>query len=466
MGNPKKYQSIVLSNSAEQPDVYGGFYSRLDLEPLQFSSVDSAINHFKLHSGRLLLLHGSIPVERLRRFIEMIRAAEGGAYVTIVLIAESIPARDLKSLIQAGVDLFWNGDEQSEQFRLWLSTIEKRVLDGREREENDRKIAYYKAEQEDFNAQLEDAISRANQMTQEAEQSFIEINQIFKTIAGGIIVVDTECKLLRCNDTFLAMVGRSREEAMQAKCHEIFLGELCNTPKCPLQAVKKGKKRVENDIEYTQIDGSTVYYHIISTPFRGPVGELIGIVEHITDITDRVRAEQALKESELRYKALSTVDELTRLFNKRYFSQHFRLEVERAQRYGHPLSLLLMDIDNFKHHNDTYGHADGDIVLSQLGRVVANAIRASDFGCRYGGEEFTIILPETTGENAIVVAERIRENFAALAFTPNPHEIVHKTLSVGVAQLRPEDDEKSLLERTDQNMYKAKNSGKNKYVYE
>ena len=125
-----------------------------------------------------------------------------------------------------------------------------------------------------------------------------------------------------------------------------------------------------------------------------------------------------------------------------------------------------MDIDNFKHHNDTYGHADGDLVLEKLGAVIQNAIRVNDIGCRYGGEEFTIILPETSGDDAVVVAERVRKNFADLEFKPNPDEIVQKTVSVGIAQFVVDDTSQSLLERTDQNMYKAKNSGKNKYFFQ
>jgi two-component system cell cycle response regulator len=125
-----------------------------------------------------------------------------------------------------------------------------------------------------------------------------------------------------------------------------------------------------------------------------------------------------------------------------------------------------MDIDNFKHHNDTYGHADGDKVLAELGKVIKASIRVTDIGCRYGGEEFTVILPQTSGESAVIVAERIRQGFAELEFKPNPNEVVQKTISVGIAQFGLGDTVQTLLERTDQNMYKAKDSGKNRCVYE
>jgi two-component system cell cycle response regulator len=476
MDMKNKYQAIVVESGNTLSHLFNGLFEQLDFEPVSFSSTSAAMDYFGRpamddlgpYSSRLVVLEWSAAsAEQFCQFIKGIRSNRDGLYVTIVMVSGEVSFAALKAVVEAGLDSFYtNTFEENEAFALWLSTVEKGVRDACEREEKDSKIAYYKTEQEDFNNQLEEAISRANQMTREAEQSFIEINQIFKTIYGGIIVIDTDCNLLRCNDTFLEMINKTREEALEAKCYESFHSVLCDSEQCPLQVIKKGKKRVEHDIEFTLADGRTVFYHIISTPFRGAVGELIGVVEHITDITARVEAENALQESERRYKELSTIDELTQLYNKRYFNAHFKMEIERAQRYGQPLSLLLMDIDNFKHHNDTYGHADGDKVLAELGKVIKASIRVTDIGCRYGGEEFTVILPQTSGESAVIVAERIRQGFAELEFKPNPNEVVQKSISVGISQFGLGDTVQTLLERTDQNMYKAKDSGKNRCVYE
>jgi len=447
---------------------FGELFERLDLAPVFVTSVQSALDRFELQSARLVVLEWAADsAEQFCQLVNNIRADSDGGYATIVMVTDNVPCAGLKPVLEAGLDLFFTQVvEENKLFSLWLSVVEKRVLEAREREEKDKKIACHEAEQEDFNNQLEDAITQANQMTREAQQAFTEINQIFKTIYGGIILIDVECNLLRCNDTFLEMINKSREEALQEKCYELFHNVLCGSAECPLQRIKKGEKRVEHDIEFALPDGRTVFYHIISTPFRGLVGELIGVVEHITDVTARVEAEKALLESERRYKELSTIDELTRLYNKRYFNTHFKLEVERAHRYGQPLALLLMDIDDFKHHNDTYGHAEGDKVLAELGVVVKNSIRVTDIGCRYGGEEFTIVLPQTSGKQAFHVAERIRKCFADLEFRPVPGEVVRKTLSIGISQFDSGDNPQSLLDKTDQNMYKAKNSGKNKCVYE
>ncbi len=424
----------------------------------------SAMAAFAAGSPHLILMDWVLPdmdgLELSRTFL----ASERGRYLTILMISGKDSPEDSATAIAAGVNYFMVKPVEKKVLDIWLSAASQHVRACLQREVDDKALAKIQEELVDNNLQLEEAISRANAMAMEAEQAYIEINQIFKTVAGGILLVDKHYNLLRCNDAFLEMAGVTKEESLHRKCYEIFHSCLCETKDCPLQLVKKGEKRVEAEIEKGEPDGGIAYYSSISTPFMGPGGDLLGIVEHITDITERVKAEKALAESERRYKELSLVDELTKLFNKRYFNTHLQLEVERANRHGQPLSLLLLDIDNFKHHNDTYGHADGDRVLARLGQVIAASLRVNDIPCRYGGEEFTIILPVTSGEEATVVAERIRASFAGVAFYPTPQETVRKTVSIGVTQYRAGESGQSLLERADQNMYEAKQSGKNRYV--
>ncbi len=157
------------------------------------------------------------------------------------------------------------------------------------------------------------------------------------------------------------------------------------------------------------------------------------------------------------------MDELTGLFNKRQFNKTLQIEIDRAKRYGNDLSLIIMDIDNFKHHNDTYGHAEGDKVLARLGEIIADSVRSSDQASRYGGEEFTVILPNTDGNNATVVAEKIRVALAEEDFFPVKNEKVNKTLSLGLTQYIADDDIESFVKRADAKLYEAKNQGKNCY---
>src|SRR3989339_755435 len=410
----------------------------------------------------LILMDWLLPDMDGLELTKAFRASERGQYLTILMISGKDSPEEISTAIAAGVNFFMAKPVERQVMEIWMASAATHVHDCLQREEDDLALAKIREELADNTLQREEAIGRANAMAMEAEQAYIEINQIFKTVAGGIILVDKQCKILRCNDAFLKMAGVERKAVQNSKCYELFHSCMCGTEQCPLQRIKKGEKYIASEIEKVEASGKTVHYSIISTPFNGPAGDLVGTVEHITDITERVKAVRALAESERRYKELSIVDELTTLFNKRYFNTHLKLEVERASRHGQPLSLLLLDIDNFKHHNDTYGHADGDLVLAKLGQVIAGSLRISDIPCRYGGEEFTIILPVTSGEQATVVAERIRASFAGEIFQPNLRETVRKTISIGVTQYRTGESGQSLLERADQNMYEAKQSGKNR----
>ncbi len=394
-----------------------------------------------------------------------IRRAEGGRFVTILMVTVQDRSQDLEEALTAGVTYYMTKPVKRDFFRAWLAAARKNSEDMRALEEHEAATIHHRLELESLNAQLEQAIDRANQMAAEASRAYIEINQIFKTVAGGILLIDKQFNILRHNEAFLRMAGATAQAARSRKCYEVFPSSQCHTPECPVQKIKKGAERLENDLEMTGPDGGTVYYHVLATPFRGPAGDLIGIVEHITDVTSRVLAEKALQASECRYKELSSTDELTGLFNKRHFNQHLEMEVARARRYGHPLSLMIMDIDNFKQYNDTYGHPAGDLVLAALGKLLKKSLRLNDLACRYGGEEFVVILPETEGETALMLAERIRERFAALEFTPAEQLVVRVTLSLGVSQLKAEESGPALLQRADQNLYAAKHSGRNRTVY-
>jgi diguanylate cyclase (GGDEF)-like protein len=173
-----------------------------------------------------------------------------------------------------------------------------------------------------------------------------------------------------------------------------------------------------------------------------------------------------LRESEEKYRELSIVDDLTQLYNSRHFYHQLKMEIDRAGRYGQPLTLLLFDIDDFKKFNDTYGHIDGDQVLQRLGKVVKNCLRQTDSAYRYGGEEFIVLLPMTTCSDGAIIAERIRTEFKRDSFSPAPGQEVHMTVSIGLAQYSPQEEMKDFVQRADQLMYKGKKTGKNRVCSE
>jgi diguanylate cyclase (GGDEF)-like protein len=173
------------------------------------------------------------------------------------------------------------------------------------------------------------------------------------------------------------------------------------------------------------------------------------------------QATHALQESEKRFRKLSITDDLTRIYNSRYFFKQLKNEIERTNRYGHPLSLLILDLDNFKNYNDNHGHVAGDEILTKTGKILRNSLRKTDSACRYGGEEFAVILPETGGNEAVHFAERIRQGIEKHAFVIERGRSLSVTASIGIAQYKTGEQISAFIKRADENMYTAKKQGKN-----
>ncbi len=168
-----------------------------------------------------------------------------------------------------------------------------------------------------------------------------------------------------------------------------------------------------------------------------------------------------------RTKQMAITDALTGLHNHRYFQQLFSQELGRAKRYEKPLSIIFMDIDDFKKFNDTYGHANGDLALALIGKIVTRSLRRIDIAFRYGGEEFAVLLPETRLESALQVAERVRERIEKDTMDMLPFVAGHGiTVSIGVA-CYPLDGStrEELFAKVDALLYKAKEGGKNMVHY-
>ena len=181
----------------------------------------------------------------------------------------------------------------------------------------------------------------------------------------------------------------------------------------------------------------------------------------------RIRAACALEQT----RRLANTDGLTGLYNHRYLHQRLEEEIERVERYGRDLSLVMADIDRFKVFNDTYGHPRGDAVLIAVAETLREVSRASDVVARYGGDEFVLILPETSAREARVVAERARESVEALPLAIDDPAAPRLTLSLGVAALTAAEGQQggdpaalrgSLIDAADAALYRAKDLGRNR----
>lgn len=157
---------------------------------------------------------------------------------------------------------------------------------------------------------------------------------------------------------------------------------------------------------------------------------------------------------------LATHDEKTGLYNNRFFENQLDFEIEKAKRKKEKLSLIILDIDFFKKINDTYGHIMGDEILVRLAKVIKEQIRTYDIASRFGGEEFSIILPETTASKSKILASRLKK-----AVLLNPFlKKYNLTLSMGITEFNMKDSKKSFKVRADKALYQAKKTGRNKFV--
>ena len=200
-------------------------------------------------------------------------------------------------------------------------------------------------------------------------------------------------------------------------------------------------------------DQSTVPVNITLSYSLDPNGDMASVLAICKDITEQKRLELELKE-------LSIKDNLTGLYNQRHFFDRLSSEIERAQRQRHALSMLLFDVDKFKEYNDSRGHLAGDEVLSTVGKIIQDGTRDYvDTGCRYGGDEFTVILPEADQAQAHRIADRMRRNFENCSFD-------NLTLSIGLTTMEKGMDIDSFIQETDRRMYEAKRSGGNRVCTE
>jgi diguanylate cyclase (GGDEF)-like protein len=176
--------------------------------------------------------------------------------------------------------------------------------------------------------------------------------------------------------------------------------------------------------------------------------------------------DQRLTQMNEKLQQLAHTDESTGLFNKRRLFEQLEMEVARARRYGEIFCCLMIDIDDFKQINDTYGHQAGDEVLRQTGALLRRSLRVTDFVARYGGEEFTVILPRTNSAGAYRVAENLRSAFMSHEFML-PGKTIHITISIGVACCTTFDhlDVRQVIQRADSALYRAKRGGKNQACF-
>lgn len=203
-------------------------------------------------------------------------------------------------------------------------------------------------------------------------------------------------------------------------------------------------------------DTELQYYWSVKVPLHDSSGKIYALLGISTDMTERKKLEDNLL-------YLATTDELTQLYNRRQFLHLSEQTLNRSKRYNEPLTLLMCDIDFFKHINDTFGHAAGDLVLQKVSQILKSALRETDIAGRVGGEEFAILLVQTPQEISFDVAERLRKSIENCPiYLEDGINTIPITVSIGVASpIYPYETLSSLMQRADQSLYQAKRSGRN-----
>jgi two-component system, cell cycle response regulator len=216
------------------------------------------------------------------------------------------------------------------------------------------------------------------------------------------------------------------------------------------------------ELEYLGKKGSSVWaeakFSFLPGGERGQVGGLLSVVR---DITERRYWEETLKQANDALRVLATRDPLTGLYNRRYMEETLERELHRAKRENYPIGLILFDIDHFKNFNDLYGHVGGDLILRELGELLKKSTRQSDVVCRYGGEEFIIVMPRATSKLTLERAEKIRQAVKQLSVVHNGQRLNALSISAGVAVYPDYGNEVDpLIMAADAALYRAKADGR------
>lgn len=276
---------------------------------------------------------------------------------------------------------------------------------------------------------------------------------LIESMPGAFYVIDKELNFCRSNHYLKTLIGLSKRKQVQRPMLLCVLEEDRPLAAATLkEALETGFAQAEFRL-ITKGQGTRLF---TMSARRFQVGETDYLVGIGTDTTEWLAKMKSLEHE-------AWTDTLTQVANRGHFMEIARQEFARCRRYGHPLSVWMLDVDHFKSINDTYGHQGGDSALQSLVSQSQQALRDWDILGRVGGEEFAVLLPETKTDQALLVAERLRQAIASTLTPVDGGELVHLTVSIGIATAYDEDtDVEALFKRADQALYEAKQTGRDK----
>lgn len=294
-------------------------------------------------------------------------------------------------------------------------------------------------------------IQIANRLIMRVRTLFFRMKyRAFDSFGDAVFVANPQGTILYCNPIMSALFGKATKEIIGSKCWEIVHKTNQPDQSCILAKMKKSLRR-----EKTGLTMDNRHFEIICDPVLKN-GELKEVLHSLVDITRYINQKQALKQ-------LASNDSLTGLFNRRYLGVSLERLLKRSEREHAPIGAIMLDMDRFKRYNDNFGHDAGDVLLVELGKLLMEKVRPGDIACRYGGEEFLLILPGASKEIARQRAEEVLKAVRRLDLHHRNNHLGRVTISAGVASF-PEDGETAadLIYAADQALLRAKREGRNR----
>ncbi|MFQ5561744.1 MAG: diguanylate cyclase, partial [Nitrospinota bacterium] len=309
-----------------------------------------------------------------------------------------------------------------------------------------------------FETHLEYSKKLAVSLDKEKRQSKAIVNGV----SDGLLVVDKNLNTLLINPIVENLFEVNEEEILfksmfsfvnNSQLNETIQKTFAHGPRSQEISFKK--------------ESAEVIYNVVSATIKDEKGYDFGVVSVFHDITREKELENVRNEYIEKLKKISITDSLTGVFNRGYMESRVSAEFKRSQRLDRDFCCMILDIDKFKNINDTYGHDIGDDMIVYMANVLTEQVRESDVVTRFGGDEFVVILPDTSPTSAMIVGERIRQAACSQEFSHNDEKYVI-TVSIGIAGYNKKDETPdTLLKRADLGLYAAKEAGRNSVrIYE
>ncbi len=287
--------------------------------------------------------------------------------------------------------------------------------------------------------------------------------QLIENLYDGVYYVDAHNEIIFWNRSAERITGYSRDEVVGNTCSDGILRhidsegtELCFHG-CPLKETLKDGTIRDAEVFLHHKDGHRVPVHVRVAPIFDEQGSITGAVEIFSDNSSRI---DILQEYEDLKKAVF-IDELTKVGNRKFAEMNLESRLVELKEYDVPFGVLFLDIDHFKQFNDTFGHNVGDRVLMMVGQTLSNIMRPMDVVCRWGGEEFVVIIPGVTISVLSEIAERMRI-FLMRNWIHDDTRTLKVTVSIGGTMANTDDTKESVISRADEQMYRSKEEGRNR----